>query len=130
MGLEAESGGGGTKEGGKEEKFALCESIGHWPLRGRCPKMMELRPEFRSSWQIWAILLGFRPLCLYLGHIAWIWAFWQNLGQNRDRRMDGWMHGCMDGQIPPVFYRTSSPSRPMPKNELCEGPLRLPTHAS
>ena len=22
----------------EEEKFALCESIGHRPLRGRCPK--------------------------------------------------------------------------------------------
>ena len=22
----------------EEEKFPLCESIGHWPLRGRCPK--------------------------------------------------------------------------------------------
>ena len=36
--------GGGTKEEKekeekeKEEKFALCESIGHQPLRGRCPK--------------------------------------------------------------------------------------------
>ena len=39
MGLEAKSG-GGTKEKKeeKEEKFALCESIGHRPLRGRCPK--------------------------------------------------------------------------------------------
>ena len=32
---------------------------------------------------IWAIMLGFGPFCLDLGHIAWIWAFWQNLGQNR-----------------------------------------------
>ena len=32
--------GGGTKEKKKEEeeKFPLCESIGHRPLRGRCPK--------------------------------------------------------------------------------------------
>ena len=28
---------------------------------------MELRPEFRSSRQIWAILLGFRLFCLDLG---------------------------------------------------------------
>ena len=31
MGLEV--GGGGTEE----EKIPLCESIGHRPLRGRCP---------------------------------------------------------------------------------------------
>ena len=33
-------GGGRTekKEEEEEEKFALCESIGHRPLRGRCPK--------------------------------------------------------------------------------------------
>ena len=39
MGLEA-GGRGGTKE--KEEKREkiphMCESIGHRPLRGRCPK--------------------------------------------------------------------------------------------
>ena len=42
MGLVAESGGGGGERGEKKEreegKFPLCESIGHWPLRGRCPK--------------------------------------------------------------------------------------------
>ena len=35
-------GGGRTEEKKeekeKEEKFVLCESIGHRPLRGRCPK--------------------------------------------------------------------------------------------
>ena len=41
--LEADfgrEGQGGTekKEGEKEEKFLLCESIGHRPLQGRCPK--------------------------------------------------------------------------------------------
>ena len=30
------AGGGWTEK--KEEKFPLCESIGHWPLWGRCPK--------------------------------------------------------------------------------------------
>ena len=29
--------GGGRTEEEKEEKFALFESIGHRPLRGRCP---------------------------------------------------------------------------------------------
>ena len=46
MGLEV--GGGGTEEKEKEkekkeekkEKTPLCESIGHRPLRGRCPKRM------------------------------------------------------------------------------------------
>ena len=49
MGLEAgiwvsrlKAGGGKKeekeKEEEKEEKFLLCESIGHRPLRGRCPK--------------------------------------------------------------------------------------------
>ena len=46
MGLDAESGGAGgpkekEKEEKKEEKFALCESIGHRPLRGRCPKRIK-----------------------------------------------------------------------------------------
>ena len=31
-------GGGRTEEKKEEEKFLLCESIGHRPLRGRCPK--------------------------------------------------------------------------------------------
>ena len=34
-------GGGGTekeKKAKKEEKFLLCESIGHWPLQGQCPR--------------------------------------------------------------------------------------------
>ena len=48
MGLES---GGGTKKKKKkkkkkekkeEEKFLLCESIGHRPLRGRCPKITQL----------------------------------------------------------------------------------------
>ena len=40
MGLEAEIWAwrwGGTKEEKEEEKIPLCESIGHRPLRGRCP---------------------------------------------------------------------------------------------
>ena len=55
-------------------------------------------------------MLGFGPFCLDLGHIAWIWAIWQNLGQNRPQRRrspedggtygrtDEWMDGQMDGQ--------------------------------
>ena len=45
LGLETGGGTDGrTEEKGKEEKEEekiphMCESIGHWPLRGRCPKM-------------------------------------------------------------------------------------------
>ena len=41
--LDFEAAGGGTekKEKEKEEKIShMCESIGHRPLRGRCPKRM------------------------------------------------------------------------------------------
>ena len=31
-------------------------------------------------------MLGFGPFCLDLGYIAWIWAIWHNLGQNRPQR--------------------------------------------
>ena len=40
-------------------------------------------PDLGHFAWIWAIMLGFGPLCLDLGYIAWIWAIWQNLGQNR-----------------------------------------------
>ena len=84
-------------------------------------------------------MLGFGPFCLDLGHVAWIWAILQNLGQNRPQRRrspedgmggtDVWMYGRKDrwtngrtyGQIPPVFYRTSSPSGPLPKKALIFG---------
>ena len=52
--------------------------------------------QYLDSDQIWAILLGFGPLhmlgfgplfvCIDLSHIAWLWAIWQNLGQNRPKR--------------------------------------------
>ena len=74
---------------------------------------------------IWAIMLGFGPYCLDLGHIAWILAIWQNLGQNRPERrrspedgatgMDLRTYVRTNRQIPPVFYRTSSPLEPLPK---------------
>ena len=101
------------------------------------------RPQarIRVFWQdlghfawIWAIMLEFWPFCLVLSHIAWIWAILQNLGlygpQRRrspedglgggqtDVRTYGRTDGRTDGQIPPVFYRTSSPSGPLPKKEL------------
>ena len=71
-------------------------------------------------------MLGFEPFCLDLGHIAWIWAIWQNLGQNRPQRSRspkdrvGGTDVQTDGQIPPVFYRTSSPSGPLPKKKKKE----------
>ena len=83
-------------------------------------------PDLGHFAWIWAIMLGFGPFCLDLGHIAWIWAIWQNIGQNRPQRRqspedgaggrtDGRTYVHTDEQIPPVFYRTSSPSRPLPK---------------
>ena len=54
-------GGGGTKkekeekEEKKEEKIPhMCESIGHQPLQGRCPKSMKLL-------KCCALRLGFEP---------------------------------------------------------------------
>ena len=38
------------KEKKKEEKIPhMCESIGHRPLRGRCPKTMNIWPRERVS---------------------------------------------------------------------------------
>ena len=91
---------------------------------------MDLRPELGISGKIWAILLGFRPLCLELGHFAQIWAILPGFGLfgrirvriglkgDKALRIGGnvWMDIRTDGQIPPVFYRTSSPSGQLPKN--------------
>ena len=86
-------------------------------------------PDLGHFAWIWAIMLGFGPFCLDLGHIAWIWAIWQNLGQNRPQRRkspedgvgvggtDGRKDVCMDGQIPPVFYRTLYPLGSLPKRQ-------------
>ena len=56
LGLE----GGGTEKKGKEkeeekeEKFLLCESIGHRPLQGRCPKrILALRWDLGLEIGIW-----------------------------------------------------------------------------
>ena len=58
---------------------------------------------------ILAIMLGFGPFCSDLGHIAWIWAIWQNLGQNR----------------PPIVAKALDGQRyPMPLCEImwvCDG---------
>ena len=42
--------------------------------------MIELRPEFRFSSQIWPILPGLRPFCLDLAHFGWIWAILLGFG--------------------------------------------------
>ena len=77
--------------------------------------MGDLRPELGFSSQIQAMILGFGPFCFDLGHIAWIWAIEQNLGQNRPQRRrneDGArgidirtdvMYGRTDGQISHVL---------------------------
>ena len=86
--------------------------------------MIELRPKFR-------FLARFGPFYLVSGHFAWIWPilagfgpFCLDLGPKGDKalrmgrggRMDGWTDIRTDRQIPPVFYRTSSPSGPLPKS--------------
>ena len=38
IGLHFEAGGDGQTDRPKPEKIALCGIIGHWLLRGRCPK--------------------------------------------------------------------------------------------
>ena len=70
----------------KWPKF-LALSPSFWPLR---PILWPLIPNFwpdlgQFAW-IQAIMLGCELFCLYLGHIAWIWAFRQNLSQNRPQR--------------------------------------------
>ena len=72
--------------------------------------MIELMTEFRFSCQIWTILLGFGLFCLDLGHTQ----------RRRSPEADaggGRRDGHTDGQIPPVFYRFSSPSGPLPKKQ-------------
>ena len=48
MGLESWGGGTKKKEKKEKEKFLLCESIGHRPLRGRCPKRKK-KPDEESE---------------------------------------------------------------------------------
>ena len=79
--------------------------------------------------EIWAILLGFKPLCLDLGHLAYIWAIllgfglfgriWVSIGPKGDKALRMEQRGDVRTyrQIPPVFYRTSSPSGPLPKKQ-------------
>ena len=93
--------------------------------------MIELRPEFRFSSQIWPILPGLRPFCLDLVHFSWIWAillgfgpYSLDLGPKGDKAEGGAGGGRTygrtdvrtDGQIPPVFYRTLSPLGPLPRS--------------
>ena len=93
--------------------------------------MIELRPEFRFSSQIRPILPGLRPFCLDLANFGRIWTillgfgpYSLDLGPKGDEALrmgQGETYGHtdvrMDRQIPPVFYRTSSPSGPLPKKQ-------------
>ena len=94
---------------------------------------MDLRPELGFSGQIWAILLEIRQICLDLGHFAQIWAIllgfglfgriWVRKGPKGDKALrmgqgDEQTDGRTYGPISPVFYRTSSPLGPLPKNRL------------
>ena len=79
--------------------------------------------EFRFFSQIWPISPVFEPICQELGHFAWIWAILLGFGPQRRRSPEDGAGGGptdvrTDGQIPPVFYRTSSPSGPLPKNDF------------
>ena len=96
--------------------------------------MIELRPEFRFSSQIRPILPGLRPFCLDLANFGRIWTILLGFGPysldlgpkgdeaeggvGGDGRTDVRTYGRTDGQIPPVFYRTSSPSGPLPKSVI------------
>ena len=51
-------------------KFCQMAQIWSESRYQRPQYMMDLRPELGFSGQIWAILLGFGPLCLDLGHFA------------------------------------------------------------
>ena len=87
---------------------------------------LSLRSELVYVGQIWTILLGFGPLYLDLGHFAYIWAIllgFKLFGRRQspeDGAGGGRTYIRTDGQtdrpIPPVYYRTFSPLRLLPKN--------------
>ena len=60
------------------------------------------------------MLLGFGPYSLDLGPKG---DEALRVGRGGDGRTDVRTYVRTDGQIPPVFYRTSSPSGPLPKKE-------------
>ena len=90
--------------------------------------MMNLRPELGFSGHIRAIMLGFGPSCLDLGHFAWVWVIllgfglfgriWVRIGPKGDEALRMGRGGGTDGQIPSVFYRTSPSSGPLPKKQM------------
>ena len=47
---------------------------------------MYLLPDLGHFAWIWAIIHGFGPFGSDLGHVVWIRANWQNLGQNRPQK--------------------------------------------
>ena len=88
---------------------------------------MDFGLELGFSGQNQAILLEIGPICLDLGHFAQIWAILLRFGlfsrilvrigpkgDEALRMGQGGTDVRTDGQIPPVFYRTSSPSGPLP----------------
>ena len=66
---------------------------------------------------IWAILLGFGPYSLDLGP----------KGDEALKMGQRGTYGRTDGQIPPVFYRTSSPSGALPKRASEKATVNLVT---
>ena len=107
------------------------------------PQYRSKGPKWWTLGQIWGFLARFGPFCFNLGHYAWIWAILPRFGPycldlgylaefgsewapketkpwgwgrgGTDVRTDVRTDGRTDGQIPPVFYRTLSPSGPLPK---------------
>ena len=75
--------------------------------------MIELRPEFRFSNQIWPNLPRFEPFCLDLAYFAWIWAILigfgpicLDLGPKGDKALRMGRGGWMDLRS---YGRTDSP---------------------
>ena len=82
MGLEAWGRGGVAEEEEKEEeKIPLCESIGHRPLRGRCPKTSCPRAGVWIAIPVALLCLSVRPLV----GLAVCWSHFYFFGQ-RPRR--------------------------------------------
>ena len=78
------------------------------------PEMIELRPEFKFSSQIWLISPGFGPFCLDLAHFDWIWAillgfgpYSLDLGPKGDQALRVGQGGRTDKHM---YVRTDSPS--------------------
>ena len=74
--------------------------------------MIELRPVFSFSSQIWLILLGFGPFCLDLAHFGWIKAILLGFGPyslDFDPKGDKALRVGQGGADIRMYGRTDSP---------------------